>query len=131
LGAALTGELKNYAPRPPQKVAKTDYAISATISHKKSEVILPDIQLAGKGASKTVLAGEKSLASTAYHTGGPGDSLLAYVGDSDEIRRTPTGMPVSDESGGTGFGGPHTSGANFAYCDGAVRFVADDEEIEP
>ena len=37
---------------------KTDYAISATISYKKSEVIMPDTQLAGKGASKTVLAGE-------------------------------------------------------------------------
>jgi prepilin-type N-terminal cleavage/methylation domain-containing protein/prepilin-type processing-associated H-X9-DG protein len=123
------GELKN--AKPPTAVAKTDYAISKTISHEKSEVILPDVQLQGKGASKTVLAGEKSLATTAYDSGGAGDSLTAYVGDSDEIRREPAGMPTSDKSGGSGFGGPHPSGANMAYCDGSVRFVLDDEEIEP
>jgi prepilin-type processing-associated H-X9-DG protein len=63
---------------------------------------------------------------------------VAYVGDSDDIRRTPTGNPASDRSlaatgqgaGGTGFGGPHSSGANIAYCDGSVRFVRDDEQVE-
>jgi prepilin-type processing-associated H-X9-DG protein len=135
------GQLKNYPKTPPEKVAKTDYAISATISYAKSEVIMPDIQLAGKGASKTVLAGEKSLSRDAYDSGGPGDSLVAYVGDSDDIRRSPTGMPTSDRgagspdspttAGGTNFGGPHPSGANIAYCDGSVRFVLDDEPLEP
>jgi prepilin-type N-terminal cleavage/methylation domain-containing protein/prepilin-type processing-associated H-X9-DG protein len=124
------GELKNFAPKPPDKVAKTDYTISATISYAKSEVIMPDIQLAGKGASKTVLAGEKSLSPDAYETGGPGDSLIAYVGDSDDIRRAPTGIRASDKSGGSGFGGPHSSGANIAYCDGSVRFILDDEQLE-
>jgi prepilin-type processing-associated H-X9-DG protein len=131
------GELKNFAQKPPEKVAKTDYAISATISYKKSEVIVPDIQLAGKGASKTVLAGEKSLAATSYDSGGPGDALVAYVGDSHDIRRSPNGMPATDRSlaatshdSGGGFGGPHPSGANIAYCDGSVRFVRDDEAIE-
>jgi prepilin-type N-terminal cleavage/methylation domain-containing protein/prepilin-type processing-associated H-X9-DG protein len=124
------GELKNITNNPPDKVAKTDYAISATISYAKSEVIMPDIQLAGKGASKTVLAGEKSLAATGYDTGGAGDSLVAYAGDCDDIRRTPTGFPASDKNGGSGFGGPHPSGANIAYCDGSVRFVRDDEQVE-
>lgn len=122
--------LKNATP--PAAVAKTDYAISATVSSAKSEVIMSDIQLAGKGVSKTVLAGEKSLAVTAYSTGtGAGDTLVAYVGDSEDIRRKPSGSPVSDKVGGSGFGGPHPGGANIAYCDGAVKFVTDDEVMEP
>jgi prepilin-type N-terminal cleavage/methylation domain-containing protein/prepilin-type processing-associated H-X9-DG protein len=131
------GVLKN--AKPPSAVAKTDYAVSKTISYVKSEVIMPDVQLHGKGASKTVLAGEKSLAAPDYESGGAGDSLVAYVGDCDDIRREPTGMPTADTSGGNsagltaggGFGGPHPSGANIAYCDGSLRFVVDDEEIEP
>jgi prepilin-type processing-associated H-X9-DG protein len=71
---------------------------------------------------------------------------VAYVGDCDDIRRTPSGLPESDrslaptghDSGAgsgdprtTGFGGPHPSGANIAYCDGSVRFVRDDEQLQP
>lgn len=124
------GVLKN--AQPPEKVGKTDYAISATISYEKSEVIISDIQLAGKGVSKTVLAGEKSLANAAYSTGsGAGDTLVAYVGVSDDISRKPSGSPMSDKSAGISFGGPHPGGANIAYCDGSVRFVRDDEEVEP
>lgn len=122
--------LKN--AKAPERVAKSDYAISETISFEKSEVIMSDIQLAGKGVSKTVLAGEKSLGITAYSTGsGTGDTLVAYVGDSEDIRRKPSGSPLSDKAGGSGFGGPHPGGANIAYCDGAVKFVSDEETIEP
>jgi len=46
---------------PPEKVAKSDYAISATISSEKSEIILAEIQMHGKGTSNTVLVGEKSV----------------------------------------------------------------------
>jgi prepilin-type processing-associated H-X9-DG protein len=142
------GELKNFGKKPPEQVAKTDYAISRAISHEKSEVIMPDIQLQGKGASKTVLAGEKSLGADAYESGGAGDSLVAYVGDSDDICREPTGSPTPDRgaglgdprttegagdprTGGGGFGAAHPSGANIAYCDGSVRFVLADEPLEP
>jgi prepilin-type N-terminal cleavage/methylation domain-containing protein/prepilin-type processing-associated H-X9-DG protein len=122
-------ELKN--AKPPEKVAKTDYAISRTISYEKSEVFMPDIQLQGKGASKTVLAGEKSLAADAHESGGAGDSLVAYVGDSDDIRRESKDSPTPDRRGGAGFGAAHPSGANIAYCDGSVRFVLGDEPLEP
>jgi prepilin-type N-terminal cleavage/methylation domain-containing protein/prepilin-type processing-associated H-X9-DG protein len=124
------GELKN--AKPPKDVAKTDYAINAEISYEKSEVIMPDIQLRGKGASKTILAGEKSLSSENYTKGtGAGDTLVAYVGDSDDIRRAASGVAVPDRTGGTGFGGPHPGGVNLAYCDGSVRFAGEDEELVP
>lgn len=117
--------------QPPSEVAKTDYAISSTISSEKSQVIIPDIQLHGRGVSKTVLAGEKSIAVDDYRNGGAGDSLVAFVGDSDDIRRKVSGPPTADSQSNVGFGGPHPSGANIAYCDGSVRLVALDEDLEP
>jgi prepilin-type N-terminal cleavage/methylation domain-containing protein/prepilin-type processing-associated H-X9-DG protein len=123
------GPLKNATA--PELVAKTDYAVSSKISFEKSEVIMPDVQLRGKGASKTALVGEKSIGAGTYTIGAIGDAATAYVGDSDDIRRQLTSGVVPDSEGGTGFGGPHPGGVNMAYCDGSVRFVTDEESIEP
>ncbi len=123
--------LKNIIP--PESVAKSDYAINGTISSRKSQVTLSDIQLHGKGSSQTVMVGEKSLDAEHYNTGsGAGDLLSMYGGDSDDIRRNANGTPLSDSAAeaSLGFGGPHSSGANIAYCDSSVRFVGFDEQLE-
>jgi prepilin-type processing-associated H-X9-DG protein len=113
----------------PESVAKTDYAINGLLSYEKSEVLLAEIQL-GNGLSNTLLAGEKSVAIGDYVNGsGAGDGLCMYMGDSDDIRRTASGSPQSDVAGRTGFGGPHPGGCNIVYCDGAIRFLLEDESF--
>lgn len=110
----------------PEKVAKTDYAINSLLSHEKSEVIIADIQLSA-GMSNTLLIGEKSLARDKYTNGeGVGDQLCMYMGDSDDIRRSASGNPITDHSNGNGFGGPHPGGCNIVYCDGSVHFILED-----
>jgi prepilin-type N-terminal cleavage/methylation domain-containing protein/prepilin-type processing-associated H-X9-DG protein len=114
--------LKNGTP--PDKVAKTDYAVSVTVASLKSEEILSTILLS-KGTSKTVMAGEKSLPSASYTSGtGTGDTLTMYNGDCDDVRRRVQGPPVADRvAGSAGFGAVHPGGCNFVYCDGSVRLV--------
>lgn len=120
--------LKNATP--PEKVAKSDYAVNRRISSLKSEVIPSEIQL-HEGLSKTILAGEKSLADPNYTTGtAAGDTLTMYVGDSDDIARNATGNPIPDSSAAdVGFGSPHPGGANIAYCDASVRFISGEEVL--
>jgi prepilin-type processing-associated H-X9-DG protein len=114
-----------------ESAAKTDYAISRAISTEKSEVLISDVQLRGKGMSNTTLVAEKSLSSSYYTTGtGPGDTLVAFVGHSDDISRDVKTGVANDRSGGVAFGGPHPGGVNVARCDGTVRFVGDDETLE-
>ena len=115
---------------PPSKVAKSDYAINVDVSYMKSECIASNIQHK-RGFSKTLLLGEKAISQDHYQDGQcAGDTLTMYVGDSSDIRRTASGSPVDDTNSGNGFGGPH-SGCNVVMCDGAVRFVASTENIEP
>jgi type II secretory pathway pseudopilin PulG len=116
---------------PPPKVAKSDYAINKQISYVKSEVIVSEIQLA-RGLSKTVMVGEKSVSRIHYSDGeAPGDTLAMYVGDSEDIRRETSGRPVPDSEISVGFGSAHPSGYSVAMCDGAVRFILFEEQLEP
>jgi prepilin-type processing-associated H-X9-DG protein len=114
----------------PEKVTKSDYAINREISHERSEIIVSEIQL-GRGMSKTVMVGEKSLARRDYETGqGGGDRHTMYAGHCDDIAREVTGSPIGDaQSDGLSFGGPHTGGATIAYCDGSVKFVLETDKL--
>ena len=115
--------------RPPQNVAKTDYAINGELSYEKSEVIVAEIQL-GAGLSNTVLVGEKALPSGSYLTGSAeGDKLAMTMGHNSDISREAIGAPSGDEQSGSGFGGPHPGGCNIAYCDGSVRFLGEEETL--
>jgi len=120
---------------PPKKVAKSDYVINRFISYEKSEVLISEIQVR-KGMSNTLLAGEKSLGRRHYSDGrGAGDTFSMYAGDCIDVARDVSGMPISDSDSssvsGSGFGSPHSGVCHFVYCDGSVRAIAYDADIEP
>jgi prepilin-type N-terminal cleavage/methylation domain-containing protein/prepilin-type processing-associated H-X9-DG protein len=119
------GKLQNAVPA--TDVAKSDYAINNLVSHKKSDVIVSEIQFMD-GMSNTVLAAEKGVPQGEYRTGkSSGDRLIMYVGDSSDIARKPSGSPTNDTNDGTGFGSIHPGGCNVLYCDGSVKFMTSDE----
>jgi prepilin-type N-terminal cleavage/methylation domain-containing protein/prepilin-type processing-associated H-X9-DG protein len=120
--------LKNVTP--PAKVAKSDYAINDAVSYAKSETILSEIQLQGKGSSNTILAGEKSIGQDAYRLGtAAGDQLSMYAGYCDDVSRSVDSPPTPDSSPSGGFGAAHPGGCQFVYCDGSVRLI--DYDVKP
>lgn len=97
------------------------------ICYLRSEVRLADIR---DGASNTYMIGEKNIPRRHYGTGDHrGDDQSMYSGDDfDTLRWTsPTWTPLNDRSGDMAearFGAAHSSGCNFAFCDGSVRSVS-------
>ncbi|WP_197531311.1 DUF1559 family PulG-like putative transporter [Posidoniimonas corsicana] len=116
---------------PPLAVAKTDYAVSTTIAHERSEVIASEIQLQ-RGLSKSVFVAEKTVSPSHYLDGNAeGDQLSAYVGSCSDLARSVEGVPSLDSGGdAVGLGGPHPGGCVTAYGDGSVRLVPAGQQFE-
>jgi prepilin-type processing-associated H-X9-DG protein len=96
------------------------------------------------GASQTVLVGEKIMQPYFYEhscpgtgsepsKGNGGDNSSMYQGwDIDSSRKQGLAQDHNanniTDGVGNGFGGPHTGGANIAFCDGSVRSISYDVE---
>jgi prepilin-type N-terminal cleavage/methylation domain-containing protein/prepilin-type processing-associated H-X9-DG protein len=92
------------------------------------------------GASQTVLVGEKFMSPEFYEhscpkegpqpsAGNGGDNSSMYQGwDKDTARKAGLSPDEYGDVNDTNFGGPHTGGANIAFCDGSVRTIAFDVE---
>jgi prepilin-type processing-associated H-X9-DG protein len=80
-----------------------------------------------RGASNTILLGEKYLNPDSYRTGSDlADNECIYTGLNNDVCRSTGAPPVRDERGRVltnEFGGPHSSGVQVGLADGSVRSV--------
>ncbi|MEO2091765.1 MAG: DUF1559 domain-containing protein, partial [Gemmataceae bacterium] len=86
-----------------------------------------DILNLSRGASNTILLGEKYLNPDSYRTGSDlADNECIYTGLNNDVCRSTGSPPVRDERGRSltnEFGGPHSSGVQVGLADGSVRSV--------
>ena len=92
------------------------------VSFVRSRITLGQIS---DGLTNTLLAGEKYVP---IDGGGlvPGDDQAMYIGDDADIRRWAEDIPLRDQrdlDDKHRFGGPHSPGTLFVFCDGAVRTI--------
>lgn len=136
----------------PTGLAKIDYAVNSGsttyvwwsgtdsyaqhngISYGYSKVTMAHIL---DGASNTYLVGEKNVSPDAYQNGmNAGDDNGMYCGHDWDIARytyydsddpTKSYRPMQDQAGvdwSMAFGSAHASGFNMAFCDGSVRSIS-------
>lgn len=92
-----------------------------------------NMQAIARGASNTILAGERYLDPANYTTGADlADNETQYVGFDNDIYRCTYYPPLRDQRGfadGFRFGSAHPAGCNIMYADGSVHFI--DYNIDP
>lgn len=114
-------------------VANSNFFRTANgIAHQCSEITVQDIH---DGASNTYLVGEKYLNPAHYKDGSvDGDDDPAYGGDCHDLFCWGTAPPMRDERGRDSwqiFGSAHDGVFQVAMCDGAIRQVGFDIDLQP
>jgi prepilin-type processing-associated H-X9-DG protein/prepilin-type N-terminal cleavage/methylation domain-containing protein len=117
------------------------------ISHLRTGVTIASV---ADGTSFTYLVGEKHLSSASYENGESiGDNASLYSGYCTDLHRfagsierqlvgmSPFVPPLSDDRQtdagipeGISFGSAHSNGFNMAFCDGSVRLIEFDVDLE-
>ncbi len=100
------------------------------VSYMRSAVRLIDVK---RGASHTILAGEKYLNPIHYLTGlDQGDNESMFTGQNNDNYRTTYDEPIHDKRGVEAlvrFGSAHPIACHFVFCDGSVHGVS--YEVDP
>jgi prepilin-type N-terminal cleavage/methylation domain-containing protein/prepilin-type processing-associated H-X9-DG protein len=125
------GGPSSYAEAPSFAWPATDMLTG--VSFMRSEVRAADIT---DGLSSTYFAGEKYINPQNYSTGKDlGDNEDTFTGfDNDLYRTAPLNYPPMLDKLGVdntfGFGSPHPTALNMAYCDGSVHRISYDINAE-
>lgn len=101
-----------------------DFTTVSGVSFVRSAVLLAHVT---DGTSQTCLIGEKHVNRADYTRGtSAGDDQTMYLGDDADTRRWASGPPLSDAlaTDPDRFGGPHSGGVYFVFCDGSVHLIS-------